>query len=119
MHFDVAANLYVEDVTNLASIKGRFDLILDIGCFHALPPSKRHSYILKIDQLLSETGTFLLYSFITSSPNTFGPGASEEDINFIIQHLRLVGRKDGNERGIRPSTWLTLQKISQIETLES
>ena len=118
-HYGVDVDLHLGDVTNLVSIKGKFDLILDIGCYHSLPPSKRNLYIQKIDQLLAETGTYLLYLFITSNTSGFGPGASEEDIHFITQNLRLVERKDSTERGIRPSAWFTLQKIIRTQTLES
>jgi hypothetical protein len=81
-----------------------------MGCFHSLPPSKRPSYILKIDQLLADTGTFLLYLFFTSTPDGYGPGASEEDMRFITQNLRVMERKDSTERGIHPSAWFTLQR---------
>lgn len=110
----VDIDLRQEDVTQLNSFKGRFDLILDMGCFHSLPTNKRSSYILKIDQLLSDSGTFLLYLFFTSSPLGSGPGAFEEDIRFITQNLRVIKRKDSTERGIRPSAWFTLQKIVKI-----
>jgi cyclopropane fatty-acyl-phospholipid synthase-like methyltransferase len=107
----VDADLRLEDVTRLDSITGGFDLILDMGCFHSLPPEKRQSYILKIGQLLAETGTFLIYLFIKVHPDAGGPGASEADIRFITQNLQLVERKNGTERGTRPSAWFTLQKL--------
>jgi len=106
----VDVDLRVEDVTRLDSITGNFDLILDMGCFHGLPPNKHSPYILKIDKLLTDTGTFLLYLFFKSNPNVQGPGATEEDILLITRKLQLIERKDGNERSIRPSAWFTLQK---------
>ncbi len=112
--YGVNVDLHLEDVTNLVSIKGKFDLILDLGCFHSLPPSKRDSLILKVDQLLADNGTYLIYMFIPTNPDGFGPGATEEDIRFITQNLRLVDRKDSSDRGIRPSVWLTLQKKQSI-----
>jgi cyclopropane fatty-acyl-phospholipid synthase-like methyltransferase len=99
------------DVTQLNSITGRFDLVLDMGCFHSLPPTKRPSYIIKVSQILADNGTFLLYLFYKSSPDGYGPGASEADISFITQVLHLVELKDSTERGIRPSAWFTLQKV--------
>ena len=111
--YGVNIDLHVDDVTRLDSISGRFDLILDMGCFHSLPPTTRHAYILKIDQLLTDSSTFLLYFFIKSNPDSVGPGATEADIRFITENLHLVGRIDGTERGVRPAAWLTLQKLSQ------
>ncbi len=110
--YGVKVDLRVENVTRLESITGKFDLILDMGCFHSLPPSTRQAYILKIDQLITDSGTFLLYLFMKSVPDWPGPGASDADIRFITQNLNLVQRKDGTERGERPSAWLTLHKKS-------
>ena len=109
---DVLVDLRIEDVTRLDSITDRFDLILDIGCFHSLPTNKRRSYIMKIDRLLADTGIYLLYLFFISRPNGGGPGASETEIQFITQKLQLVERKDSTERGIRPSAWLSLKKYN-------
>lgn len=106
----VNVDLRQEDVTQLDSIENKFDLILDMGCFHSLIPSKRPAYILKIDQLLADTGTFLLYLFFTSTNGSYSPGATDEDIRFINQTLRMIERKDSSERGIHPSAWLTLQR---------
>ncbi len=111
--YGVNIELHVDDVTRLDSVSGRFDLILDMGCFHSLPPTNRQAYILKIDSLLTDTGTFLLYLFMKSSPDGPGPGATEADLRFITQNLTLVQRRDSTERGVRPSAWLTLQKKSQ------
>jgi cyclopropane fatty-acyl-phospholipid synthase-like methyltransferase len=111
--YGVDLDLRVDDVTRLDSVSGRFDLILDMGCFHSLPPTTRQSYILKIDRLLTDSGTFVLYLFMKSNPDSVGPGATIADILFITENLRLIGRKDSTERGVRPSAWLTLQKKSQ------
>jgi hypothetical protein len=48
--------------------------------------------------------------FMKESLDGAGPGATEVDIRFITQNLQLMERKDSTERGIRPSTWFTLQK---------
>ena len=116
--FRVDVDLRVEDVTRLDSITGCFDLILDMGCFHSLPPNKRSPYILKIDKLLADTGSFLLYLFFKSSPDGRGPGATEADIDLITQNLQLVEREDSTERGLRPSAWFTLQKYMKDLSLK-
>jgi cyclopropane fatty-acyl-phospholipid synthase-like methyltransferase len=108
--YDVQVDLRVEDVTRLESVSGKFDLVLDIGCFHSLPPSTRQSYILKIDQLLADGGTFLLYLFLAANTENSATGATEADMHFITGKLHLLERQDGTERGLRPSAWLTLQK---------
>jgi cyclopropane fatty-acyl-phospholipid synthase-like methyltransferase len=112
--YGVEADFRVDDVTKLETVTGQFDLILDMGCYHSLPSTTRPAYILKISQLLSESGTFLLYTFIKSSPDGSGPGATEADIRFITENLHLVDRKEGTERGLRPSAWLAFQKNIHI-----
>ncbi len=110
--YGVKVDFRVDDVTRLDSVSGRFDLVLDMGCFHSLPASTRQEYIQKIDRLLADSGSFLLYLFKKSSPDGIGPGASDADIRYITQNLHLVSRQDGTERGEHPSAWLTLQKKS-------
>jgi SAM-dependent methyltransferase len=110
--YRVQVDFLVDDVTRLDSVSGWFDLVLDMGCFHSLPASTRQEYIQKIDRLLADSGSFLLYLFMISSPDGIGPGASDADIRYITENLHLVSRQDGTERGERPSAWLTLQKKS-------
>jgi cyclopropane fatty-acyl-phospholipid synthase-like methyltransferase len=106
----VTVNLRIGDVTRLDQIFGPFDLDLDIGCYHSLSVDGRKDYSSKIVQLLSPSGTYLLYVFFKSSPDEIGPGVTEIDINGISQSLQLIQRQDGSERGRRPSAWLTYQK---------
>jgi cyclopropane fatty-acyl-phospholipid synthase-like methyltransferase len=103
-------DFYIEDVTQLKSITGKFDLILDIGCFHGLPANRRPEYLQKIDQLLADSGTFLLYLFIKANPDANGPGVSDRDIQTLAERFYVAERKDSTERGIRPSAWFTLRK---------
>ncbi len=106
----VTLDLRLEDVTKLKQTLGKFDLILDMGCYHSLAPGKRPVYVANIERLLSDGGTFLLYTFIGSGFGRTGPGSSEDEMRFIDQKLRIVDRKDSTERGFRPSAWLTIQK---------
>jgi len=97
------------DVTRPPQFDGPFDLILDIGCFHGLPPKSRSRYIQNIQRLLAPQGTLLMYAFF-KKPEDSGTGIVETDIQMITSHLRLIHRKDGSERGLRPSAWFTFQK---------
>jgi len=106
----VNVDLRREDATQLNDISGPFDLILDMGCYHSLAPGKRPIYIANVDRLLADNGIFLLYTFIGSGFGTTGPGCSEADLQSIDQILHIVARINGNERGIRPSAWLTIKK---------
>ncbi len=106
----VTVELRLGDVTRLKDIDGKFDLILDLGCYHSLAPGKRPVYLANVDRLLANDGTFLLYSFLGSGYGRTGPGSSEDELQYIDQKLRIVQRIDSTERGYRPSAWLTVQK---------
>ena len=105
----VNVDFRVGDVTKLDFITNSFDLILDIGCFHSLPPAHHEKYIGNINRLLSNGGTYLLYVFC-KSPEAIGPGVTEADLQLFSQHFILLDRQYGTDRGIRPSSWLTFQK---------
>lgn len=106
----VDVDLHLDDVTSLHSISGTFNLILDMGCFHSLPSNDRSKYIANIDRFLSTNGTYLLYVFFKNRDENDGPGVTEETIFALSQTLELTQRKDGTERGIHSSAWLSFQK---------
>jgi cyclopropane fatty-acyl-phospholipid synthase-like methyltransferase len=106
----IQADFILRDVTHLDSLANSYDLILDIGCFHGLNPKDRPNYIAAIQRLLAETGTFLLYVFFKPPGEERTPGVTEADIIYISQIFRLINRKNGAEREIRPSAWLSFQK---------
>lgn len=101
-------NFRHDDVTRLNGINGPFDLILDIGCFHSLSYDGKIVYGKNIRRLLAENGTYLMYAFfrVPGEPRSkLGSGLIEEDLDLLAEHLTLVKRQDGVERGLRPSAW--------------
>lgn len=94
-----------EDVVRLQGIHGPFDLILDIGCFHSLPPAHHQGYAQKIAELLAPEGTYLLYAFFREPAST-QPGITQPELDAAFSRLHLFRRQDGSERGRRPSAWL-------------
>ena len=108
----VKADFRVDDVRRLDSITDQFDLILDIGCFHALSPADHERYIANVDRLLSQTGTYLLYVFFKQDDGEIGPGVSQNAIAKLSQELKLISRTDGTERSLRPSAWLRFEKMN-------
>lgn len=97
------------DVTDLSGVTGPFHLILDIGCYHSLPPAGREAYRTNLTRLLAPGGTFLLYAHLASSP-----GINEDEIATLARFLTLVRRTDGTERGTRPSAWLQWERSSRL-----
>ncbi len=100
----IQANFYTDDVTHLDHIEGSFDLILDMGCFHSLPPDDRPAYITNVERLLAPQGTYLLYAFLKENDRQ-DRGLGPADLQALDKRFRLVERQDGSERGMRPSTW--------------
>jgi cyclopropane fatty-acyl-phospholipid synthase-like methyltransferase len=105
----VKVELLQEDVTHLDSFSGKFDLILDMGCFHSLMPKDHSNYIAAVHRLLAKNGTYLLYVFIKGQLEAQRPGVTEEDIIKLTHVFKLMSRVDGTERDIRPSAWLSFQ----------
>jgi len=52
------------DVTELKGVDGTFDLILDIGCFHAISIPSKKKYAENLSKFLRPDGTFLLYTWL-------------------------------------------------------
>lgn len=106
----VQASLQVGDVTRLEDISAPFDLALDIGCFHSLPQPHRQDYLNQLDRILTPNGFWLVYSFLNPDSSQSGPGLTEAEIDSIAARHKLISRKDGLERGERPSAWFLFQK---------
>ncbi len=104
----VSVDFHREDVTRLEGIRGHFDLILDIGCFHSLPPVEKTIYLQNLENLLAPGGIFLLYAFITNAKNT-KYGISPDDLNRLEARLSLIERVDGMDRD-HPSAWFTYRR---------
>jgi hypothetical protein len=95
-------------------IKGPFDLILDIGCFHNLASNARPVYLQHVARLLDPAGTVLLYVHFRPPEHDRGHGIVEADLDHLASRLRLVSRQDGTDRGGgRPSAWLTYTLAAQ------
>ena len=101
----VDVDLRVGDVTEASTLAGPYDLVLDMGCFHSLPPEGRRRYAANVERLLAPEGTYMLYVFLKSDGAGPGPGVSDAELAALP--LRLTARRDGDERGQRPSAWLT------------
>ena len=105
----VSLDLRVGDATRLDGIHGPFDLILDMGCFHAIDLAGQERYLDRIDALLADQGTFMLYMFYRDEKDT-GPGATAETDRLIETRLKLIHREYGENLGVRPSAWSWYKK---------
>jgi len=103
------AEFHIGDVTKLSFIQGKFDLILDIGCFHSLMKEEKVRYTENLSNFLADGGYFLIYGWI-KNPSQKGTGIFDADLLRFSNFLKLCKREEGTEGGILPSVWLTYQK---------
>ncbi len=103
------ADLAVADVTNLKGISGKFDLGLDLGCFHGIP--SRSAYLSELSRVLAPGGYWLMYGFLKPNPKASGAGLTAADIDFIkMFSFDLISRTDGVDKRGRPSAWFLFQR---------
>jgi ubiquinone/menaquinone biosynthesis C-methylase UbiE len=107
----IQAVLAVNDATNLRGINDRYDLALDIGCFHGMPQGARSKYLKELERILAPNGFWLMYGFFKPVTVQTGPGLVEADFDLISAQLTLVSRRDGfDDKRDRPSAWFLFQK---------
>lgn len=107
MKAGVKVNFLQADVTRLQQIHHRFDLILDIGCYHSLDFPSRIRYQKNIKNFLTAGGTYLLYAFTMN--NMSDHGVSQNDITAFTDFLELNHVEYGSDRN-RPSAWYNFNK---------
>jgi SAM-dependent methyltransferase len=98
-----------DDVTRLRRVSGKFDLVLDMGCFHGLADPQLDGYAQGIERCLSDRGTFLLFVYFRK-PDAGPPGTTEDLLAKAFAHLDLSHREEGKERDSRGAAWLWYRK---------
>ncbi|MEN8240405.1 MAG: class I SAM-dependent methyltransferase [Chloroflexota bacterium] len=98
---------FIGDVTDSSFFQGNYDLILDIGCYHALSAEQRHTYRHNLRQHLAPSGTFLLYAFTgeETASNRFTP----KDLAAFQRDFSLHRREDDFDGGGPTSAWFWFQ----------
>lgn len=80
----LTVDFIVDDIRDNRA-KGKFDVVLDRGCFHALQPEERSPYVDTIAGLLKSGGYLILKTFSAKEPMIVGPYRfSCEDIKEIF-----------------------------------
>jgi SAM-dependent methyltransferase len=103
------AKVLVGDVTKLGEIgvDGPFDLLLDIGCFHSLPETRRDAYVSEAARVARSGATLLLFAFGEKGRGT--PFATKSEIrekfgkNFTVIEVRAGAP-------FRKQTWYRLKR---------
>ena len=98
------------DVSQFRDPGAKFDLILDIGCFHSLSTEARAQYAANLKHLVIPAGTYLLYSWIKDDVESQENRPTEIEIQDLFStHFECRDVTFGTERH-RTSAWFTFQR---------
>ncbi len=104
-HEGIKGQVMYGDVTDLHELNSKFDLILDIGCFHGLSEQGKLKYITNVQRLLSDDGFLLMYARYMLTEEK--PGMQEIDILHFSDGMTLIDRHECVDGRKRKSVWLT------------
>ncbi len=108
-----AARLPVEvltgDVSDLRGVHGPFDLVLDIGCFHALAPAAQGRYADHVIRRTLPGATYLLYTFLDDgrAPRGGRELPTEASLRRLFTPAFAVTSIDHGTDRQRASAWFT------------
>ena len=109
-----AAGLTVDflqgDASELRGVTGRFEYILDIGCFHALPPDGQRRYARRVAELAGPGTTYMLYTFLSDDGADSLPSRASLE-RLFAPAFALTRFEPGTDRR-RPSAWATFVRAS-------
>jgi SAM-dependent methyltransferase len=102
------------DITEINALEGTFDLILDIGCFHAIQPTLKEVYARNVQKYLRHNGTFLLYAWLHQEMKGDGSLTPEERLLDLFspccECIHVVHGSDWVSH--RHSAWFTFKRVS-------
>ncbi len=98
----LSAQFEVGDVADSAQYHSPYDLILDMGCYHALDTSQRRQYRENVAAHLAPEGVYMLYGFLSADESRI----SAEDVAAFGRLLDLKERVDSQDSsGGMASAW--------------
>ncbi len=101
------------DATRLRDLDvgGPCALVLDMGCFHGIPPEGRAGYVAGVARHAAPGAVFMLYAF---GPRAMGPrqvGVTPDDVRALFGGMFEVERVvEGSDRGGMASAWYWLRR---------
>ena len=106
----LTADVRVDDVTRLTGVRGEYNYVLDIGCYHQLSQDDRKAYQMNLKRLLAPGGVWMIYGHCSEVGSNLGHGLTEDDINELGGILGLRQRVNGQEGAQGPSVWLWFEQ---------
>jgi SAM-dependent methyltransferase len=104
----VAPHFRLGDAARLRGIREKFDLALDVGCFHNLGSRKR-LYLNRLEQILAPNGFWLLYAHLLPRADNATHGISQTDIEEAAKRFNLLWQKKARGKKGRNETWVLFQ----------
>jgi SAM-dependent methyltransferase len=100
--------VYHGDFLTSTKVRGPYDLILDIGCYHSFPDENKRRYENKIAVLLAKPGYFLIHGYLKSdSPRR---GITQKDIELFSTRFHVEFAERGTGLHERPSIWMLFRR---------
>jgi SAM-dependent methyltransferase len=102
------------DISQPLMLRGKFDLILDMGCYHSLSSQAREKYRGNIQRWLHPEGTYLIYAHLPKDPAS-NHGFRDTDLRAFSTFLHLDWRQQNPEKRPdgsvgRPSVWMKFHR---------
>ena len=110
----VDCRFYRADVTDLSFLKdqGPFDLALDIGCLHSVPPERWERYAAGLARLVRPGGLYVLYAFTHRPDRPVPRGIASEEVQRLFASAFAVERQEGGNDPTGPrSAWYWLRRV--------
>jgi cyclopropane fatty-acyl-phospholipid synthase-like methyltransferase len=110
----VDCRFHQADVTNLAFLDDRFDLVLDIGCLHSVPYERWGHYAAGVIRLTRVGGLYMLYAFSPRPGRPDPRGVAPEEIVGLFDPAFVVERREGGDDPTGPSSaWYWLHRVER------
>lgn len=100
-------SLKQDDILN-SKLSQKFDIVLDRGCFHVLPPERRQDYVHVVDSLIKPSGYLFLKCFSHLETREAGP------YRFNSEEIKLIFSPQFNVRSFKETVYYgTLDPLPQ------
>ncbi len=115
---DALGKFYRGDVTRLGDLplRGPFDLLFDLGCFHGLTPQGRAAYAEGVASLSKPGTRLLLYAFVPRKIGSRIVGVTPDEVKATFAETFTCEQIDwGSDAPGTGSAWYTLRRVGETQ----